>query len=87
MKFSPDEKFSENFMTFFYTSNTARGLRWDLMEWYAILALLNSALNHTATSCLINTIPVWRMANAGHSANCRGSGVDLPATMTDPLLM
>jgi len=80
-------KIQWKFHDFFYTSNTAQGLKWDGMERYAIPALLNSAWNHTATSCLINTIPVWRMANAGHSANCRGSGVDLPATMTDPLLM
>ena len=37
--------------------------KWDGMEWYAILALLHSAWNHTATSCLINTTPVCWMVN------------------------
>jgi len=50
MKFSPDEKFSENFiesfkqnfMTFF-TPVISQGLKWDGMARYATPPLLNSA--------------------------------------------
>jgi len=42
--------------------------KWDGMKWYAIPAILHFALNLTATSCLINTIPVCWMANVGHNA-------------------
>jgi len=92
IKFSLDEKFSENFiecfkqnfMTFTPVIWLTAGTVWN--HRYAIPPLLNSAnWNHTATSSLINTILVWRMANAGHSANCHG--VDLPCCYDWPLLM
>jgi len=98
MKFSPDEKFSEKLKIslrlsskiswLFYTSNTAGlavGRYGTVLSVWHVPPLLNSAWNHTATSCRTNTIPVWRMVNASHNANCRG--FDFPATMTDPLLM